>query len=67
MLRRHAPERANMNDYVFINARVGAGLNATLYRHGAKYAITNWNTGLTHEFDTRAEAAAWREALRPKM
>ena len=55
-------------EYKYINTRVISGVYATLYRHGTKYAVTNFSnesrTGLTIEFNTRTEANEYRENLR---
>jgi len=58
-----------MNEYIFINVRVSSGVYAVLYRHGDKYAVTdysNGSSGVTTEFSTRAQAVSFRENLRGK-
>lgn len=55
-----------MNEYIYINTRVIAGVYASLYRRGSGYAVTDYSSGgsITYEFDTRSKAVAFRENLR---
>lgn len=53
--------------YIYINVRVSPGVYAVLYKHGEGYAVTDYassNTGVTYEFETRAQANTFREGLR---